>query len=325
MATKTDTSAFSLFDIFIRRLGIRVIIFIGLVIVNASLPLFNLAQKPYYILDKIVDILLTVSVAGILIALVKVGQDYAYHKFDLKKPDNLKERKIRTQLQFLRKVVVALIVIVTICVILLSFENLRKIGTGLLTGVGIGGIIIGFAAQRSISNLLAGFQIAFTQPMRIDDALLVEGEFGRVEEITLTYVVLNLWDQRRLILPINYFIEKPFQNWSRTTAELLGTVTLYLDYTVPVDAIRSEFDRLLQASVLWDKRVGVVQVTEAKESCIEVRALVSAANSGQAYDLRCYIRENLVSFIQKNYPESLPKTRAEVRGRQAVGNVKIEA
>ena len=172
---------------------------------------------------------MTLSFAGILIALVKVGQDYVYHRYDLSKSDNLKERKIRTQLQFLKKLIVTLIVIVTICVILLSFENLRKLGTGLLTGVGVGGIIIGFAAQRSIANLLAGFQIAFTQPLRIDDALIVEGEWGRVEEITLTYVVLNIWDQRRLILPINYFIEKPFQNWTRNSAELLGVVILYVD------------------------------------------------------------------------------------------------
>ena len=235
MVTKTDKTPFSLFDIVVRRLGIRIIIFVVLLLINFWLPLIPLSPKGHYVLDKIVDIMLTISFAGILVALVKVGQDYFYHRYDLNKTDNLKERKIRTQLVFLRKVIVTLIVVVTICVILLSFENMRKLGTGLLTGVGVGGIIIGFAAQRSLSNLLAGFQIAFTQPLRIDDALLVEGEFGRVEEITLTYVVLHLWDERRLILPINYFIEKPFQNWTRTTAEMLGTVILYLDYAVPIE------------------------------------------------------------------------------------------
>jgi small-conductance mechanosensitive channel len=220
---------------------------------------------------------------------------------------------------FLRKVIVALIVIVTICVILLSFDNLRKLGTGLLTGVGIGGIIIGFAAQKSLGNLLAGFQIAFTQPLRIDDALVVEGEFGRVEEITLTYVVLHLWDQRRLILPINYFIEKPFQNWTRTTAEMTGTVILYLDYSMPLEPLRAEFKRLLEASLLWDKRVSAVQVTAATERDIEVRMLVSAANSSDVFDLRCYIRENLILFVKENHPESLPKTRMELRERKTVG------
>lgn len=313
MAVKTDTSKFSLFDILIRRLGKRILIFVTLLLINFSLPLLYLNERNYYVADRTVDILLTISFAGILIALVKVGQDYFYHRFDISKKDNFRERKVRTQLQFVRKLLVTIIVIVTICIILLSFENLRKIGSGLLAGVGIGGIIIGFAAQRSLSNLLAGFQIAFTQPLRIDDALLVEGEFGRVEEITLTYVVLNLWDQRRLILPINYFIEKPFQNWTRTTTELLGTVELYLDYTVPLEPIREEFTRLLNNTDLWDKRVGVVQVTEAKEHSMVVRALVSANNSGAAFDLRCYIRENLIAFILKNFPEAFPKARAEYR------------
>ena len=319
MITKTDKRPFSLFDIVVRRLGIRIIIFIVLLLVNFWLPVIPLSPKSHYIFDKIVDIMLTLSFAGILVALVKVGQDYFYHRYDLNKTDNLKERKIRTQLVFLRKLIVTLIVVVTICVILLSFENLRKLGTGLLTGVGVGGIIIGFAAQRSLSNLLAGFQIAFTQPLRIDDALLVEGEFGRVEEITLTYVVLQLWDERRLILPINYFIEKPFQNWTRTTAEMLGTVILYLDYAVPLEALRTEYKRLLEASPLWVKRAAAVQVTNVTDRNIEVRMLLSAGNSGDAFDLRCYIRENLILFLQKNYPESLPKTRMELRERRPVG------
>ena len=319
MATKTDKQPFSLFDIIVRRLGPRILIFITLLLINFSIPLLNVSPKTFYVLDKIVDILLTVSFAGILIALVKVGQDYFYHRYDLNKPDNLKERKIRTQLVFLRKVIVGLIIVVTVCVILLSFDNLRKLGTGLLTGVGIGGIIIGFAAQRSLGNLLAGFQIAFTQPLRIDDALVVEGEFGRVEEITLTYVVLHLWDQRRMILPINYFIEKPFQNWTRTTAEMMGTVILYLDYSVPLEPLREEFKRLLDASPLWDKRVSAVQVTGATERDIEVRLLMSARNSSEVFDLRCYIRENLILFIRENYPESLPKTRMELRERKVVG------
>lgn len=315
---KPDTGKFSLFDIFIRRLGQRILIFSGLLLINFSLPLIDVAPKMMYVIDKIVDILLTISFAGILVALVRVGQDYIYHRYDLNKSDNLKERKIRTQLQFLRKLIVTVIVIVTICVILLSFDNLRKLGTGLLTGVGVGGIIIGFAAQKSLGNLLAGFQIAFTQPLRIDDALLVEGEFGRVEEITLTYVVVNLWDQRRLILPINYFVEKPFQNWTRTSSELLGTVEFYLDYTVPVEAIRTEFSRLLSETDLWDKRVGVIQVTDVKENSVVVRALISARSAGAAFDLRCYIRENMVTFLQNHYPDSLPKVRGEYRIRTQV-------
>jgi small-conductance mechanosensitive channel len=320
MATiKTNTAPFSLFDIIVRRLGQRILIFVVLLLINFWLPILPVTPKMHYVLDKIVDILLTLSFASILIALVKVGQDYFYHRYDFNKTDNLRERKIRTQVMYLKKVIVGIIVVVTICIILLSFENLRKLGTGLLTGVGIGGIIVGFAAQRSLGNLLAGFQIAFTQPIRIDDAVVVEGEFGHVEEITLTYVVVHLWDQRRLILPINYFIEKPFQNWTRTTAEMLGTVTLYLDYSVPLEAVRAEFKRLLEASPLWDRRTSAIQVTNVSEKELEVRALMSATNSGDVFDLRCYIRENLVAFIQKNYPESLPRTRMELKAKQPVG------
>lgn len=204
---------------------------------------------------------------------------------------------------------VAFIILITIAIVLLTFDNVRKIGAGLLTGVGIGGIIIGFAAQKSLGNLLAGFQIAFTQPFRIDDVLVVEGEWGKVEDITLTYVVLNIWDQRRLILPITYFTEKPFQNWTRTTSQLLGTVFLYVDYSCPVDSIRSELGRILTTTDLWDKRVGILQVTDSKEKTVELRVLVSAANSSKAFDLRCYVRENLIKFIQENHSDSLPKIR----------------
>jgi small-conductance mechanosensitive channel len=324
MAFKTDTSKFSLFDIIIRRLGKRILAFVVLLVINFFIPLLDLSERTYYVVDKIIDILLTIAFAGILIGIVRVGQEYIVHRYDINKADNFRERKIRTQLQFIRKVLVSLIVVVTICIILLSFENMRRLGSGLLAGVGIGGIIIGFAAQRSLGNLLAGFQIAFTQPMRIDDALLVEGEFGRVEEITLTYVVLNLWDQRRLVLPINYFIEKPFQNWTRMTTELLGTVELYLDYSVPLEPIRNELNRLLTTTKLWDRRVSAVQVTEARENAMVVRALVSANNSGMLFDLRCYIRENLILFIQKNYPDAFPKTRGEYRLRYAAEGVKGE-
>jgi hypothetical protein len=179
----------------------------------------------------------------------------------------------------------------------------------LLTGVGVGGIILGFAAQKSLGNFLAGFQIAFTQPLRIDDVLVVEGEWGRVEEITLSYVVLKIWDQRRLILPINYFVEKPFQNWTRNSADILGTVFIYLDYTMPLDPLRQELTRLLDSDPLWDRRVNVLQVTNASERTMEVRALMSAANSSNAFDLRCHIREGLIRFVQQHYPDSLPLIR----------------
>jgi small-conductance mechanosensitive channel len=193
----------------------------------------------------------------------------------------------------------------------MSFDRLRKIGTGLLTGVGVGGIIIGFAAQRSLSSFLAGFQIAFTQPIRIDDVLIVEGEWGRVEEITLTYVVMKLWDLRNLIIPLNYFIEKPFQNWTRTGADLIGTVFIYLDYSVPVDSLRTELSRLLSLTPLWNKETNIIQVTDLTDKTIQVRALVSANNSSEAFDLRCYVREGLLNFVRDNFPGSLPTLRVK--------------
>ena len=306
-------SGFTWFRSSIRRLSKPVRVFLPLMVLDFVLPLMQLSTRYYYIFNKTTGVLLILSFAFILRGIVKVVEDYVVNTYDLKKENNLKERKIRTQLQFIRKLVIFLIVVLTICAILLSFDNLRRLGAGLLTGVGVGGVIVGFAAQRSLGNFLAGLQIAFTQPIRIDDVLVVEGEWGRVEEITLTYVVISIWDERRLILPINYFIEKPFQNWTRSSSDILGTAFIYVDYTAPVAEIRKEFVRLINSTELWDKRVQVLQVTNASENTIELRLLMSALSSSRAFDLRCYIRENLVFFIQKNYPEALPKTRAVVR------------
>ncbi len=308
---KDGRPAFSAARAMLSRLGKPFSYFLPLLTFNFLLPLMKMKSNVTPVLNKTVEILLTISFANVLIGVIKVFEDYVYHTFDIHKADNLKERKIRTQLQFIRRLAISLILILTVCVILLSFNNLRKIGTGLLTGVGVGGIIIGFAAQKSLGNFLAGFQIAFTQPIRIDDVLVVEGEWGRVEEITLTYVVLNIWDQRRLILPINYFVEKPFQNWTRNTADIMGTVFLYLDYTIPLDPLREELGRLLEKDPLWDRRVKVLQVTNASEKTIEVRALMSSSSSGNAFDLRCNVREGLIKFIQQHYPQCFPVTRIE--------------
>jgi len=318
-----NKNAYSLSRSIIFHIGRPMNHFVPLLVINLMLPLLVLDKELYLLVDRTFQIGLVISFAILLISSIKVFEDYIYHAYDLNKPDNLKERKIRTQLQFIRKVLIGLIIFLAIAVILLSFDNVRKIGAGLLTGVGIGSIIVGLAAQKSLSNFLAGFQIAFTQPIRIDDVLVVEGEWGRVEDITFTYVVVKIWDQRRLILPINYFIEKPFQNWTRTSSEITGTVFLYLDYSVPVDAIRLELDRLLELTDLWDGRIKSVQVTDAKERAIEIRAVVSAANSPNAFDLRCYVRENLIKFVRENYPESLPLNRVTVSNlNEALNSVK---
>ncbi|RYZ96005.1 MAG: mechanosensitive ion channel [Sphingobacteriaceae bacterium] len=314
---RADATDYSLFASVIRHVGKPLNFLLPLFFINAFLPYFDMDATALRVFKKVLDLSLVVAFAYLLIKTIRVFEDFVYNTYRLEKSDNLKERKIRTQLQFVRKVAVSLVIIIAVSIVLLSFDGVRKIGAGLLTGVGIGGIILGFAAQKSLGNFLAGLQIAFTQPIRIDDVLVVEGEWGRVEEITMTYVVLNIWDQRRLILPINYFIEKPFQNWTRNTSEILGTAFLYVDQTFSVDALRSELERLLNISELWDGRVGILQVTDIKETVMELRALMSARNSSEAFDLRCYVRENLLKFIKENQESGLPKTRVvmqELRG-----------
>ncbi|HEX8657856.1 MAG TPA: mechanosensitive ion channel domain-containing protein, partial [Hymenobacter sp.] len=260
-----------------------------------------------------------------LISTVDVIQDSVLRRYQLSQENNLSVRKLFTQLQFVKKVVVSLIVLVAIGMVLMGFATVRRIGTGLLTSAGIASVIVGFAAQRSISNLLAGFQIAFTQPLRIDDVLVVEGEWGRVEEITFTNVVLRLWDERRLVLPLNYFIEKPFQNWTRSSSQILGTVFLNVDYTIPVEAVRAELQRIVAGTERWDKRVCLLHVTDAKERTLELRALVSAADASTVWELRCEVREKLVAFVQQHYPECLPKTRSMVDAQEPFMRVGAEA
>jgi small-conductance mechanosensitive channel len=230
-------------------------------------------------------------------------------KFDITKEDNLTSRKVYTQVNILEKVVIFVIVLFALGMVLLSFESIRKIGIGLFASAGVAGIIIGLSAQKVVGALLAGIQIAITQPFRIDDAVVVEDEWGWIEEINLTYVVVRIWDKRRLVLPSTYFLEKPFQNWTRNSADIIGSVFIYTDYTISFQALRDELTRLLNESELWDKKVNVLQVTDSKESTLEIRILVSAKNSPTAWDLRVYIREKMISFIQSNYPESLPRTR----------------
>lgn len=298
----------------VRHLSQPLTFFIPLLFVSMALPTVPLSDKEVHTLRRVIEILNIIVFAWILIKLVSVVQDMVRQKYVIDKADNFRERKLITQLQFIRRISIILIVFFALSLVLLQFEAVRTLGTGLLTSAGIAGVVLGFAAQRSLANLLAGLQIAFTQPIRIDDVLVIENEFGRVEEITLTYIVLRLWDNRRLILPLNYLIEKPFQNWTRTSTEILATVYFYTDYNVPVDELRTELNRILAATELWNKEVAGLQVTDALQDTLQLRALFSARNSGDAWDLRCHVREKLLYFIQKNYPDALPKVRASVSG-----------
>jgi hypothetical protein len=228
-------------------------------------------------------------------------------------PDNLAAREMATRINMLHRIIVVLVAGFAVSAMLMSFPNLRQVGTSLLASAGVAGIVIGLAARPALSNLIAGVQLAFTQPIRIDDVVIVEGEWGWIEEIRTTYVVVRIWDLRRLVLPLSYFIEKPFQNWTRVAADLLGSVFLYADYTVPVEEVRQEFKRILDSTDMWDGKVWGLQVTDATDRTIQMRALMSAPNSGTAWDLRCFVREKLIAFLQTRYPQSLPKVRAEIK------------
>lgn len=257
-------------------------------------------------------ILMIAAVSFFIIKLVYVFEEILLHKYDISKSDNIKERKVVTQIRFLKKLSIVIVLIISLSILFLSIEGLRAVGTGLLSSAGVAGIIIGFAAQRSIANLLAGLQIAFTQPVRMDDAVVLEGEWGWIEEINLTYVVVRIWDWRRLVLPITYFIEKPFQNWTRNSGELLGAVYLYTDFRLPLDDIRKETKRILDQEPLWNRDRWAVQVSEATEHTMQVRILMTANNSPETYDLRCIVREKLIKFINDHYPQYFPRSRVEL-------------
>jgi small-conductance mechanosensitive channel len=268
-------------------------------------------QVPDFV-SHINSLLFIVLVSWLLIRLVYFLESYILIRFDVGVADNLRARKIHTQFRVLKRIIIAIVMILAFGSCLMTFDKVKQLGTTILASAGIIGIVVGMAAQKTISTFLAGLQIAITQPFRVDDVVIVENEWGRIEEITLTYVVVRIWDLRRLVVPITYFIDKPFQNWTRVTADILGTVYIYVDYTVPVESIRNELKRLLKESNLWDGKVCGLVVTNATERTVELRALMSAPNASLAWDLRCHIREKLIEFVQKNYPDALPKLRAEL-------------
>jgi small-conductance mechanosensitive channel len=261
--------------------------------------------------SNLFTVLFIAATAWIIIGIVRAGEDMLLRHHDLGSQDNLRARKMYTQMMVFGRLASIAIGILAFSLILLNFEQFRRIGTGLLASVGVAGIIVGLAAQRTVGTLLAGIQLVIAQPIRIDDVLVVEGEWGRVEEISFTYVVVRIWDSRRLILPTTYFLEKPFQNWTRVSADLLGTVYLYLDYGVSLEELRHKLHEFLEASPHWDGRAWALQVTNCSDKAMEVRALMSAKDSGSAWELRCEIREKLLEYLRSNYPDSLPRIRLE--------------
>jgi small-conductance mechanosensitive channel len=235
----------------------------------------------------------------------------ALSRADIKVADNLGARKIATRINVLRRVAVVVIAVVTVSVALLAIPSARAVGLSLFASAGVAGLVIGIAARPVLANMIAGLQVAFTQPIRIDDAVVVEGEWGWIEEIGLFYVTVRIWDDRRLVVPLTYFIEKPFQNWTRETAAIIGSVFWSVDYRAPIAEMRGKLEEFCKASRYWNGRVCVLQVTDAKGDSIELRALASANTSPDAWDLRCEIREKMIAWLQAEHPEALPRRRAE--------------
>lgn len=255
---------------------------------------------------------------------ISMTTDYYLQRSNVDERSDSQARRHVTQVRVLRRVMATLITIVTVAAALMTFDSVKQYGISLIASAGAAGIIVGLALRPLLTNLFAGIQIAITQPIRIGDAVIVENEWGWVEEITGTYVVIKLWDWRRLVVPLAYFLERPFQNWTRQSTDLIGTVMLWVDYSVPVAPLRAQLEQIAKDSKLWDGQVVNLQVVESNDRAIQLRALVSARTSPEAWDLRCEVREKLIEFLQRRYPSALPKQRAELvdldRHRAAAGS-----
>ncbi len=269
---------------------------------------------------KASTLLFIFAVTWLILMGLKIVKKSIINNYDVNVSDNLKARKIYTQFNILERIAVVIVIIFALAIALMSFQGIREIGVSIFASAGVAGLIIGLSAQKMIGSILAGIQIAIAQPIKLDDVVIVEGEWGRIEEITLTYVVVNIWDKRRLIVPTTYFIEHPFQNWTKTSSDILGTVFLYTDYNVSFDKLREELTKILNSTELWDGKVNVLQVTESKPQSVEIRALMSAKDSPTAWDLRVLVREKLIVYLQQNYPESLAHSRIYLKNADKLEN-----
>lgn len=250
--------------------------------------------------------------AWLATSLVRFGTVQMLGRYRTDVADNRAARRIQTQVQILRRLSIAIIVVIALGSALLTFDSVRAVGASLLASAGIASIVAGLAAQSTLGNLFAGIQLVFSDALRVDDVVVVEGEWGRVGEVTLTYIVVDVWDQRRLVLPCTYFTTQPFENWTRKGSEILGTVELDVDWRVPMAKLRERLRQLLAETELWDGRTGVIQTTDATGGLVRARVLVSAHDSGKLWDLRCMVREELVAFMQHATPQALPVQRVLV-------------
>lgn len=295
---------------YVRRLRLPIAMALFLLATTQTLYFITEWKNEYF--AQFIEILWIIIITILLIRLTVVGRLVLLKQYQIDSSDNLKARKVYTQIKVFERITYVTIVVLAIGLSLMTFDSIRKVGLSILTSAGIAGIIIGLAAQKLIGNILAGLQIAITQPIRIDDVVIVENEWGWIEEITLTYTVVRIWDKRRLVLPSTYWIEKPFQNWTRQNSDILGTVFLYLDYRVPVQKVREKLEELVKQTQFWDGKVVNLQVTNLTEKTVELRVLVSAKDSPTAWELRVFLREKLITWLQEEYPDYLPKVRVEV-------------
>jgi small-conductance mechanosensitive channel len=299
-------------DLLIPLLGTSLRVVVVVVAIFVGLPLLELPPLYASVFSKLTSLMLIAAVAALLFRAIAISQNVVLMRFDIAAADNLRARQVYTQLHVISRVAYVTIGVFTVAAALMLFQEVRHIGTSLLASAGVVGIIAGLAAQKTLANVIAGFQIALAQPVRQDDVVVVEGEWGRVEEITLTYVIVHIWDDRRLVLPLSYFIEKPFQNWTRTSAAITGSVLLWVDYSFNVEQGRQALRQIIENSPLWDKRFWNLQVSDATDKTIQLRVLATSADSSKSWDLRCEIREKLVDFIQHHQPNSLPKLRTYI-------------
>ncbi|UZK69960.1 mechanosensitive ion channel family protein [Sphingomonas sp. S1-29] len=282
---------------------------IGLALVRRFLDLSDTSDALW---NQLAGLIVPGILGWLAIAMVRAVGRTVELSADISVADNLRARRRRTRSAILGRIVIFLIGFITICLMLLSIPSIRNVGVTLMASAGIAGLAVGAAAQPALKNLIAGIQMAFTEPIRIDDVVIVDGEWGRVEEIRLTYVVIAIWDERRLVVPVSKFLEESFQNWTRNTSKLLGSVFLWLDPATDIPRLRAKAEEVIAANPRWDGRAQGLQVTDSKPDAIEVRILATAKDAGTTFDLRCDIREALLAFIRDEMPEALPRTRALV-------------
>ena len=287
----------------------RAIFFITCILI--VLPDLPIPDGPEAILRQGFIVAIVASLGWFAVGCIYVFESAMLRHYDLTAENNIRARRVHTQFQLFRRMLISFVVIIDIGAILWSFNDPRiwHYGSGLLASAGVASVILATAARSTAANFFAGLQIAFTEPIRIDDVVVIQGEWGRIEEINSAYVVVKIWDLRRLIVPLSYFIENSFQNWTRQAADIMGTAFLYVDYSIPVEALREQLYAIVHASPLWDKQVCGLQVTNLTDRAVEVRCLMSSRNSGDNFDLRCLVREQMIAWIQQNYPNAFPLTR----------------